>query len=299
MLRYFGLAFALVCCFWFAGSEQTEAQNWQALPVVGAFPTPIPFPVSYPVTGAFPTPLAVQPVSGTFWQATQPVSGAFPTPIPFPASYPVTGTFWQATQPVSGAFFQTTQPVSGAFFQATQPVSGTFFQATQPVSGTVTANAGTGFPTPLANQPVSAASTTIGYAHQRFYPANTSGGGCNGVTGANITTGTQITHVSKAQAVTASLAQVIALSASTFVHICQVTLSGTISAAGAVSISTGTGTNCATTNTALATFIFAAAFATTSIGDGADELYESLTANEICVIGAGTGITMTIVWAQY
>jgi hypothetical protein len=36
-----------------------------------------------------------QPVSGTFWQATQPVSIA--------ASVPVTGTFFQATQPVSAA----------------------------------------------------------------------------------------------------------------------------------------------------------------------------------------------------
>lgn len=61
-----------------------------------------------------------QPVSGTFWQATQPVSLA--------ASVAVTGTFWQATQPVSG-----TVAVTGAY-QATQPVSGTFWQATQPVS---------------------------------------------------------------------------------------------------------------------------------------------------------------------
>lgn len=38
-----------------------------------------------------------QPVSGTFWQATQPVS------IASMPSTPVTGTFWQATQPVSAA----------------------------------------------------------------------------------------------------------------------------------------------------------------------------------------------------
>lgn len=47
-----------------------------------------------------------QPVSGSFYQATQPVSIAtMPTT-------PVTGTFWQATQPVSGTFYQATQPVS-------------------------------------------------------------------------------------------------------------------------------------------------------------------------------------------
>ncbi len=47
------------------------------------------------------------------------------------------------TQPVSGTFYQATQPVSVAGTLAvdgsgvTQPVSGTFFQATQPVSGSV------------------------------------------------------------------------------------------------------------------------------------------------------------------
>lgn len=67
-----------------------------------------------------------QPVSGTFYQATQPVSlASAPTT-------PVTGTFWQATQPVSLASAPTT------------PVTGTFWQATQPISGTVTANAGSG-----------------------------------------------------------------------------------------------------------------------------------------------------------
>jgi len=38
-----------------------------------------------------------QPVSGTFWQATQPVSGT----VSVSGSVAVTGTFWQATQPVS------------------------------------------------------------------------------------------------------------------------------------------------------------------------------------------------------
>lgn len=41
------------------------------------------------------------------------------------------------TQPVSGTFFQATQPVSIAAMPST-PVTGTFWQATQPVSGTVT-----------------------------------------------------------------------------------------------------------------------------------------------------------------
>ncbi len=41
----------------------------------------------------------------------------------FPASQPVTGTFYQATQPVSIATMPST-PVTGTFFQATQPISG-------------------------------------------------------------------------------------------------------------------------------------------------------------------------------
>jgi len=57
-----------------------------------------------------------QPVSGTFWQATQPVSIAtMPTT-------PVTGTFWQATQPVSAAALPLP---SGASTSAKQPALGT------------------------------------------------------------------------------------------------------------------------------------------------------------------------------
>lgn len=53
-----------------------------------------------------------------------------------------------ASQPVSGTFFQATQPVSIASMPST-PVTGTFWQATQPVSGTLTANAGTNLNTSL------------------------------------------------------------------------------------------------------------------------------------------------------
>jgi hypothetical protein len=103
-----------------------------------------------------------QPVSGTFWPATQPVSGTVTanagtgtmavsgpvtdtqlraTPVPISGTVtanagsgtmavslavapttPVTGTFYQATQPVSIASMPST-PVTGAFFQTTQPIS--------------------------------------------------------------------------------------------------------------------------------------------------------------------------------
>ena len=74
-----------------------------------------------------------QPVSGTFYQATQPVSiGATVTVDGSGVTQPVSGTFFQATQPVSGTFYQATQPVSLA---GTVTVDGS--GVTQPVSGTV------------------------------------------------------------------------------------------------------------------------------------------------------------------
>lgn len=72
---------------------------------------------------------ATQPVSGTFFQATQPVSIA--------TTVGVSGAFYPATQPISAASALTvdgsavTQPVSIA---GAVGVTGTFFQATQPVS---------------------------------------------------------------------------------------------------------------------------------------------------------------------
>lgn len=63
-----------------------------------------------------------QPVSGTFYQATQPISAA--------TALLVDGS--AVTQPVSGTFFQATQPISAA---GTLTVDGS--GVTQPVSGTV------------------------------------------------------------------------------------------------------------------------------------------------------------------
>jgi len=71
-----------------------------------------------------------QPVSGTFWPATQPVSGTVSVSN-LPATQPISGSIsvsnFPATQPVSGTFWPTTQPVSGS-------VSVTNLPATQPVS---------------------------------------------------------------------------------------------------------------------------------------------------------------------
>ena len=86
---------------------------------------------------------STQPVSGTFFQATQPISAATALLVDGSAT----------TQPVSGSVSvsgsvvvdgsASTQPVSGTFFQATQPISAATAllvdgsATTQPVSGTV------------------------------------------------------------------------------------------------------------------------------------------------------------------
>lgn len=84
-----------------------------------------------------------QPVSGTFWQATQPVSGPLTDVQLRATAVPVSGTFWPTTQPISGSVSITgtaavSGPLTDAELRATAvPVSGTFWQATQPISGSV------------------------------------------------------------------------------------------------------------------------------------------------------------------
>ena len=91
-----------------------------------------------------------QPVSGTFFQATQPISAASALLVDGSAvTQPVSGAFYPATQPISSATTLTvdgsavTQPVSGAFYPATQPISSAVAllvdgsAVTQPVSGSV------------------------------------------------------------------------------------------------------------------------------------------------------------------
>jgi hypothetical protein len=113
-----------------------------------------------------------QPVSGTFWQATQPVSGTVTANIGttnglaldtsvnglLVAQASTTsgekGPLVQGAVTTSAPSYTTAQtsPISlttaGAIrvdgSGVTQPVSGTFWQTTQPISGTITANAGTG-----------------------------------------------------------------------------------------------------------------------------------------------------------
>jgi hypothetical protein len=99
---------------WIAGADGTVLRGLQA-DATGRLRTVVEGTVA---VANFP---ATQPVSGTFWQATQPVSLATNTPDVTDraarllghvtvdnASIPVTGTFWQTTQPVSGTVTATT-----------------------------------------------------------------------------------------------------------------------------------------------------------------------------------------------
>jgi hypothetical protein len=107
-----------------APAYTTATSNWLSLTTVG----------NLRVDGSSVT----QPVSGTFWQATQPVSGTVAatqsgtwTVQPgntanttawlvtgTGGTFPVTGTFWQATQPVSVAAAVTIQQSTAANLQA-------------------------------------------------------------------------------------------------------------------------------------------------------------------------------------
>lgn len=85
---------------------------------------------------------STQPVSGTFWQATQPISAAslpLPTLAATSTKQPALGTAGTASADVitvQGIASMTALKTDAS--ATTQPVSGTFWQATQPVSGTVT-----------------------------------------------------------------------------------------------------------------------------------------------------------------
>jgi hypothetical protein len=105
-----------------------------------------PNTVAWKVDGSAVT----QPVSGTFFQATQPVSGSVSVSN-FPATQPVSGTVaatqsgtWNigtvtAVTAITNALPTGANTIGAVNVNGTVPVSGTFFQATQPVSGTVAA----------------------------------------------------------------------------------------------------------------------------------------------------------------
>jgi len=84
-----------------------------------------------------PTGATAQPVTGTFWQATQPVSAAS-LPLPSGAATETTlagvKTGTDKIPAVGQAAMAASVPVAIANNQSAVPVSGTFWQGTQPVS---------------------------------------------------------------------------------------------------------------------------------------------------------------------
>lgn len=141
------------------------------------------------------------------------------------------------------------------------------------------------------------------------YPGGGSGGGCSGFVG-----GAGNVNIVKrilSQNLTASTAstQLVALSASTFVHICHIDISGVLSTAGAVNIITGTGTNCATGLATIWTYIAPVSTAgfLFNAGDGDHSLFDNsasgASGNALCYsTGAFVSTTtpvMNITYAQY
>jgi hypothetical protein len=128
--------------FWQA-TQPVSGTFWQATQPVSAAALPLPSGASTESTlstlnGKIPASPATDRATAAAPNSVRLSDGAAFYKATTPSdTQPVSGTFWQATQPVSG-------PLTDVQLRATAvPVSGTFWQTTQPVSGTVTANVGT------------------------------------------------------------------------------------------------------------------------------------------------------------
>lgn len=233
-----------------AKSTATDATAVSIMSVLKQISASVQAPPSQAVTGAFFQ--ATQPVSGTFWQSTQPVS------IATMPSTPVTGTFWQATQPVSGTVTANAGTGTMAVSLATAPttpVTGTFWQATQPVSGTVSANA-----TLTAETTKVIGTVNIAASQHVIHDTGSTTAVTGTVTVSQVATGgnpcvnPNATLLSVTGATSGTTAvQIIALSGTTKIYICSLTVIGVSGTTPAFSLVQGTGTNCATGQTVVRT----------------------------------------------
>ncbi len=152
---------------------------------------------------------------------------------------------------------------------------------------------------------VNPSNSTAAFSGQPLHPANTSGGGCSGITANTGTSPTQITKSFLATTMTASTAaQVVALSASTIVHICRIVISGNWSGAAAITIESGTGTTCASNTTTLANYEVPASGQTIIEGNGDMSVLEGASGYAICVSPGAFTLTsglayLDITYAQY
>lgn len=242
------------------------------------------------------------PVSGTFWQVTQPVSGTLAvsnsfaldaTLVALSAKFSALGQNTMAnSQPVVIASNQSAVPVSGTFWQATQPVSGTFWQATQPVSGTVAVSNSFALDATLTGgtqqtkitdgtdiAEVTAASTAAAAANKSLVVSQNPSGG-------NPCLNPSATLVSATGATSGTSAvQIVALSGSTKIYLCSLSVIGVSGTNPTFSLVQGTGSNCATGQTVLVQ-----SWATTAgaIYAFANPVAVGVAGNALCYLDTGT-----------
>lgn len=232
------------------------------------------------------TALASGTFAGTVTCSTAPIPGTVSVnvPNPLPVSTPAAGfPVNQGTNPWIIFVQPTPLPVS-------TPAGG--FQVTQPTAANFN----------ITDNP---ASTAIGYASQRFYPVGTLGGGCVGVTGTNITTGTAIVKNIAFFTITTTTTQIVAPVAGKIVHICHIAITGNFTTAGTIGLLQGTGTNCGTGTVTDYQVVVPVGYANIVAGDGADNLFDNTgggLGNGLCLGGAvfvATAALLDIAYAQY
>jgi hypothetical protein len=237
--------------------------------VQAAFATSSTPPLGAVSVSNFP---ASQAVTGAFYPGTQPVSGTLactesgtwtvqPGNTANTTAWKVDGS--AVTQPVSGTFWPVTQPVSGTFWQSTQPVSGTFWQSTQPVS--------------IASMPSTPVTGTFWQATQPVSQATT---------GPNPCMNPAATLVSANGATSGTTAvQIVALSGSTKIYLCSLSVIGVSGTTPTFSLVQGTGSNCATGQT-----VVVQSWATTAgaIYAFANPVAVGAAGNALCYLDTGT-----------
>jgi hypothetical protein len=237
-----------------------------------------------------------QPVSGTFWQATQPVSG------------PLTDTQLRASSvPVSAAQSGTwtVQPGNTANTTAWK-VDGS--AVTQPVSGTVAATeSGT-----WTVQPGNTANTTPWLTTDS--PATSATGSAvpakaayvGGYAAGNLEGLITCDKVAVANIVTATNTQLVAISGSTKVYVCSyaIEIQGVATTAGTLSLNYGTGSACATGTVQVTPAYVGSTTAgnpwSISVGSGLGALLRTTAGQAFCATSTTTTpIKVGITYAQF
>lgn len=181
-----------------------------------------------------PTGTTAQPVTGTFWQATQPISGSVGRTWSllnttdsvnvgnFPSTYPVTGVFWQTTQPISAA--------------ALPLPSGAATAANQATGNTTLATISGGIPAALGQTTMAASMPVTMASNQSPISVSVSGGTVTSVTGYGSLAAYSATAVAFVPAAAATDVFVIKGSATKTVRISLISISATTTAGSGFAI---------------------------------------------------------------